>query len=264
MPLKIIHTKADWQAHRPTRTLGFVPTMGALHAGHIALVQQALAENTHVITSIYVNPTQFDNAEDLAKYPATFDEDCALLEAAGCEFVFAPTYATLYPDRYRVRVMETEISQTLEGAHRPGHFNGMLTVVLKLLNFIGADAAYFGEKDFQQLTLVRDMVAALHHPTRIVACPTVREADGLAMSSRNRRLDATQRKLAAQWSQILADVTQTCAQVKAKLEALGFKVDYVEECWGRRLGAVHVPAQVGQNSIRLIDNVALPYRMKPK
>lgn len=257
MSVKIFRTRAEWQELKPRNTtLGFVPTMGALHLGHLALVKHALAENAHVVASIYVNPTQFDNPEDLAKYPVTFEQDCLLLAEAGCHYVFAPRYETLYPDGYRYRVSETETSQVLEGAHRPGHFNGMLTVVLKLLNIIAADAAYFGEKDFQQLLLVSEMVEALHHSTKIVACPTVREADGLAMSSRNRRLSPLQRTLAREWARILADRTLTCREARQQLEALGFRVDYIEERWGRRLGAVHTPADGEHASVRLIDNIA--------
>ncbi|MCA3033830.1 MAG: pantoate--beta-alanine ligase [Rhodocyclaceae bacterium] len=236
-------------------SIGVVPTMGALHAGHISLVARAHGENQHVVATIYVNPTQFNNASDLAAYPQSFDEDCAMLEQAGCQFVFAPTYETLYPDQYRYRISESEISRVLEGQYRPGHFDGMLTVVLKLLNVVGADVAYFGEKDFQQLLLVREMLHAFHHSTRIVACPTVREADGLAMSSRNRRLNPAQRALATEWSQTLANPSRSCQEVRAQLERLGFRVDYIEDRWGRRLGAVHTPPVDGGAEIRLIDNV---------
>jgi pantoate--beta-alanine ligase len=181
-----------------------------------------------------------------------------MLTAAGCDYVFTPSYATLYPDQYRYRVTENDISNVLEGAYRPGHFEGMLSVVMKLLNVVGADNAYFGEKDFQQLELVRGMAHALQHRTNIVGCATLREADGLAMSSRNRRLNPAQRALANEWSTLLADMTLSCADVRARLERLGFRVDYIEEHWSRRLGAVHMPKVEGGAEIRLIDNVALP------
>ena len=256
--MTVFHTPAEWHTLRPRNaTVGFVPTMGALHAGHLALVKAALAQCEHAVVSIYVNPTQFNNPEDFAKYPSTFDDDCRLLEASGCQFVFAPTYETLYPDGYRYRVTETETSLLLEGAHRPGHFDGVLTVVLKLFNCIQADAAFFGEKDFQQLLLVREMAEALHHPTKVVPCPTIREPDGLAMSSRNRRLTPPQRALAAQWATILADLALTCDEATQRLTALGFTVDYVAEHWNRRLGAVHTPPLDGGPLIRLIDNVTL-------
>ena len=209
------------------------------------------------MASIYVNPTQFNNPEDFAKYPNTFYDDCQMLEAIGCGYVFAPTFETLYPDGYRYRVTETETSTLLEGTHRPGHFEGMLTVVLKLFNVIQADAAFFGEKDFQQLLLVKEMAQALHHPTKVIACPTVREPDGLAMSSRNRRLTPPQRALAAQWATILADLTLPCDEATQRLTALGFTVDYVAEYWNRRLGAVHTPPLDDGPVVRLIDNVAL-------
>lgn len=258
MAITVFRSLAEWRAIKPlSETIGVVPTMGALHAGHISLVERALQDNQHVVATIYVNPIQFNTASDLAAYPRTFDEDCAMLEQGGCGFVFAPTYETLYPDQYRYRISETETSKLLEGKYRPGHFDGMLTVVLKLLNIVGADVAYFGEKDFQQLLLVREMLHAFQHATRIVTCPTMRESDGVAMSSRNRRLNGAQRALATEWSRTLADLTLACDDVRVRLEALGFRVDYIEERWGRRLGAVHTPAIDGGAEIRLIDNVAL-------
>ena len=260
MGLTVVRSTEEWKSTRRSLagTLGFVPTMGALHEGHLALARTALQNHDHALVSIYVNPTQFDNPEDLKKYPVTFDDDCRMLEEIGVEFVFAPTYADLYPDAYAYRVTETEDSTVLEGAHRPGHFDGVLTVVLKLLNIAGAEAAYFGEKDFQQLKLVRGMVDALHHPTRIVPCPTVREPDGLAMSSRNRRLNPAQRALATEWARLLADVSLPCDKVSARLDAMGFSVDYIADRWGRRLGAVRVPPLDGGPEIRLIDNVLSP------
>ncbi len=258
----VFKTREEWRALRDTEGLrgkkvGLVPTMGALHEGHLSLVAQALVENDVVVTSIYVNPTQFNNPEDFVNYPSTFEDDCQMLEKAGCNFVFAPTYASLYPDQYQYRVTESSLSTTLEGEYRPGHFDGMLTVVLKLLNIVDADAAYFGEKDFQQLALVRGMVNALHHRTRIVACPTMREPDGLAMSSRNRRMNPAQRTLATAWAACLADTSLSTGAVRTKLEALGFRVDYIADQWGRRLGAVHIPTLDGGPDVRLIDNVPL-------
>lgn len=256
--MRIARTAAEWQAAKPrVGTLGFVPTMGALHEGHLALVREALAACDSAVVSIYVNPTQFNNPEDLAKYPSTFEADCQLLESVGCPFVFAPTYPVLYPDSYRYRVTESETSTVLEGAHRPGHFDGVLTVVLKLFNLIGADKAFFGEKDFQQLLLVREMAQALLHPTQVIGCPTVREPDGLAMSSRNRRLNPAQRALAAQWSALLADRTLSCDEIKSQLQTRKFTVDYVADRWGRRLGAVTVPPLDDGPLVRLIDNIAL-------
>ena len=262
--MHVFHSPEDikwlaWRAQKGNVTLGFVPTMGALHAGHLALVNASQALCSHTVVSIYVNPTQFNNPEDFAQYPLTLREDCRMLEEIGVDFVFAPDYATLYPDGYTFRVTETVISTILEGAHRPGHFEGMLTVVLKLLNILQADAAFFGEKDFQQLVLVQEMVRALHHPTKIIPCPTVREADGLAMSSRNRRLNPLQRELAAQWAMILADTSLSCEDATKKLQELGFTVDYISDHnqWSRRLGAVQTPPIDNGPVVRLIDNVSL-------
>ena len=254
--MRIARTADEWRAVKlTTGTLGFVPTMGALHEGHLALVKTALNECDHAVVSIYVNPTQFNNPEDLAQYPVTFEEDCRMLEAIGCGFVFAPTYEVLYPDSYQYRVTENKTSTVLEGAHRPGHFDGVLTVVLKLFNLIGANRAYFGAKDYQQLILVREMALALHHPTRVCGCPTIREPDGLAMSSRNRRLNPAQRALAGKWAALLANTALSCEDVSAQLSALGFTVDYIEEHWGHRLGAVTMPPIKGGPAVRLIDNI---------
>ena len=260
MSLTVVRTAESWKRYRKalSGSLGFVPTMGALHEGHLALARAALENHDHALVSLYVNPTQFDNPEDLQKYPHNFGDDCRMLEEIGVEYVFSPSYDDLYPDKYVYRVTETEDSAVLEGAHRPGHFDGVLTVVLKLLNLARADAAYFGEKDFQQLKLVSGMARALLHPTRIVACPTVRESDGLAMSSRNQRLNTAQRELAKHWARLLADRSLSCDEVKTRLEARGFSVDYIEDRWGRRLGAVRVPPLEGGPEIRLIDNVLSP------
>lgn len=255
--LPVARDVASWRGMRPrTGTIGFVPTMGALHDGHLSLVRRALEENDHCVVSIFVNPTQFDDAADLAAYPKTFDEDCALLSTLGEPFVLAPTADVMYADGYAVRVSEHTDAHELEGEHRPGHFDGMLTVVLKLLNIAGAHKAYFGEKDFQQLRLVKTMTRALFHPTQIVGCPTIREADGLAMSSRNRRLNPAQRELAGKWAALLADIVRPADDVRRELEALGFRVDYVADRWDRRLGAVHVPLVDRGPAVRLIDNVA--------
>ena len=172
-------------------TLGFVPTMGALHEGHLSLVRRSREENDLTLVSIFVNPTQFDDPADLAKYPRTLETDLATLETEGADFVFRPREPDLYADNYRYRVTESGLSTVMEGAYRPGHFDGVLTVVFKLLQIISAERAYFGEKDWQQLTLVRGMVEAFFLSTTIVACATVRETDGLAVSSRERPSSAS-------------------------------------------------------------------------
>lgn len=232
-------------------TLGFVPTMGALHEGHLSLVARSRAENDRTLVSVFVNPTQFDDPADLDAYPRAFERDLALLDAAGVDFVLRPSAAEMYADGFRYRVSETQLSATLEGVHRPGHFDGVLTVVLKLLNIAAADHAYFGEKDWQQLSLVRGMADAFFLPTAIVACPTVRESTGLALSSRNARLSAADRERAATLHRVLTSA-ETTDEAIDQLGNAGFAVDYVDDHEGRRLAAVRL------GGVRLIDNVPLP------
>jgi pantoate--beta-alanine ligase len=252
--MRVHHTLAEWRAVRTGpdytgQSVGFVPTMGALHAGHRALLARARADNDRVVLSIFVNPTQFDDPADLAKYPRTLEADLQL--AAGLvDDVIVPVPVEIYADNYRYRVTERELSLELEGAHRPGHFDGVLTVVLKLLNLVQPQRAYFGEKDWQQLRLVEGMVRALLLPVEIVPCPTVREADGLALSSRNRRLSHGARVRAAQFPAILRSAGNATAAAAA-LNAAGFIVDYVEDREDVRLGAVRL------ENVRLIDNVRL-------
>jgi pantoate--beta-alanine ligase len=231
-------------------TVGFVPTMGALHEGHISLAK-ASKENCDVtVVSIFVNPTQFNDQGDLKKYPKTFDTDYKMVDEVGVDYIFYPEYSEIYNDNYRFKVSETEFSNILCGAHRPGHFDGVLTVVMKLLNIIDADSAYFGEKDFQQLTLIRQMVEAYFLDTKIVGCPIVREADGLAMSSRNRLLSPDAREKAALLNKELKS-NRDLELIALNLEEAGFKVEYIEEHYGRRFIAATI------DNVRLIDNVEL-------
>jgi pantoate--beta-alanine ligase len=244
----------DWRALRASLdphwgSVGFVPTMGALHAGHRALLERARAENEHVVLSIFVNPAQFDDPADLEGYPRTLEADLAV--AGGlADYVLSPTAADLYPDGYRFQVSENDISLREEGAHRPGHFPGVMTVVLKLLNLVRPHRAYFGEKDWQQLQLIRRMVGAFFLPVEIVPCPTVRDPDGVALSSRNRRLSPGGRARAAAFPRILRTAAGKTAAAEA-LRAAGFEVDYVAEDGGVRRGAVRL------EGVRLIDNVRL-------
>jgi pantoate--beta-alanine ligase len=233
------------------QALGFVPTMGALHAGHEALVRASLARDERTVVSVFLNPTQFDDAADLEAYPADTAADVDALRSWGADAVFLPQADALYPDGYRYRVTEQALSKTLCGAQRPGHFDGVLTVVMRLLNVVRAERAYFGEKDWQQLQLVRGMVKAFFMPVEIVACPTVREADGLALSSRNRRLDPEARRQAAAFPRLL-ERGPDAESVRRALVQAGFAVDYVEERDGRRLAAVRL------GPVRLIDNVPVP------
>ncbi len=253
--MKVVEGTADliaWRRARGPGATGFVPTMGALHAGHLSLVARAKAENAHAVASIFVNPAQFDEPGDLARYPRTLDADLALLAGAGCEIAFVPRAREMYPDGYRYRVTENERSLELEGGSRPGHFDGVLTVVMKLLLLVRPDRAYFGEKDFQQLRLVAGMAEAFFLDTEIVRCPTLREPDGLAMSSRNRRLGAAERAKASALHRVLAEsiaAGRSAREAEAALAREGFEVDYVADRDGRRLGAVRL------GSVRLIDNV---------
>lgn len=198
--MQVITTGREMQqacrAIRVSRTLGFVPTMGALHAGHLSLVQRALSDCDVVAASIFVNPTQFAAGEDYDTYPRTFDDDCAKLEAAGVALLFAPSANEMYPAGATTFVEIADLSNRLDGASRPGHFRGVATVVTKLFNIVSPDRAYFGQKDAAQVAVLRALVRDLNFPIQLIACPIVREPDGLAMSSRNRNLSANERKRA--------------------------------------------------------------------
>ncbi len=184
------------QARAEVRSTGFVPTMGALHEGHLSLVRAARAETQPVIASIFVNPTQFGPKEDFQKYPRSFDADCKKLEDVGVDYLFAPEAAEIYPAGFRTWVNVEGLSERLEGRSRPGHFRGVTTIVLKLLEIVQPQRAYFGRKDAQQVRILRQMARDLNLDAEIVTCPIVREADGLAMSSRNAYLTADERRAA--------------------------------------------------------------------
>lgn len=251
MKTELVKDLSLWNSIRKTidgSTIGFVPTMGALHEGHASLAKKARLENDVVVMSIYVNPTQFNDPKDLEKYPSTLESDLKIAQECGVDYVIAPTYPQIYPDGYRYKVTENDLSTKLCGAHRPGHFDGVLTVVMKLLNLVRADRAYFGEKDHQQLELIRGMAQAFFIETNIIGCPTVRESDGLAMSSRNVNLPPAAREIAPAFAVALksADKPETA---RAQLESKGFEVDYIEDIGKRRYGAVRI------GGVRLIDNV---------
>lgn len=252
--MQCIDTISDWRTIRGQfeghKTIGFVPTMGNLHEGHGTLIQQSLAQNTITVVSILINPTQFNQASDFLNYPKTLSEDFALLKNLGVDYCFYPSPQAMYPDDYRFQVHEQKESIELEGAFRPGHFTGMLTIVLKLLNLIRPDKAYFGEKDYQQLTLVRDMAAAFFLPTEIIACPTARDSHGLALSSRNNRLSKEGLAKARDFARIVHHA-KTAESAEQALWQAGFKTDYVRDWQNRRFAAVYV------EDVRLIDNVSL-------
>ena len=203
--------------------VGFVPTMGALHEGHLQLVKRAVAECDYCVVSIFVNPTQFNNASDLAKYPRTLEADLAMLQAVGCNLVFAPEKNAMYADNELQTTFEYNfegLDEVMEGKFRPGHFNGVVQVVSKLFNLVKPTKAYFGEKDFQQLAIIHHMVKTLGFNVEVIDCPIVRETSGLAMSSRNERLTVEQRENAAHISKVLFESqTKTTTMTPAELMA---------------------------------------------
>lgn len=250
---QVFQSVGEFQAYRKNlgmQSVGFVPTMGALHAGHASLLKQAAKENKISVLSIFVNPTQFNDQKDFQKYPKTWEADLQMATECGISAVLFPEYAQIYPDNYRYKVIEGEFSKILDGIHRPGHFDGMLTVVMKLLNIVQPTRAYFGEKDFQQLRLVEDMVKAFFLPYEIIRGTTVRETSGLAMSSRNTRLSPEGKQKAALIYQVLRSAKST-EEARTQLSAAGFEVDYVEDHQHRRFVAAFL------EGVRLIDNVTI-------
>jgi pantoate--beta-alanine ligase len=259
--------------HSNNRRTALVPTMGALHAGHIALVAAAKGQADRVVASIFVNPTQFAANEDLSSYPRKEAEDAAMLEAAGCDVLWAPSVETMYPAGFATSISVGGVSETLEGAARPGHFDGVATVVAKLFGQTQPDLAFFGEKDFQQLAVIRKMVADLNMRIGIVGVPTVRDSDGLALSSRNAYLTAEERSAAHVLPDALqeaaaaigagGDVAEAIAKVRSRLASAGFDpIDYIALCDAESLapvdqatGKLRLLAAARLGRARLIDNL---------
>ena len=254
--------------------VALVPTMGALHAGHIALIEAAKRPGTKVVASIFVNPRQFGAGEDLSRYPRRELADIRMLTEAGCDLLWLPGVDAMYPEGHATSIRVAGVTEGLEGASRPGHFDGVATVVAKLFNQVGPDAAYFGEKDFQQLAVIRRMVADLDFPIEVVGVPTQRDDDGLALSSRNIYLDEEQRAKAVALPRALGvaaraigrgeDVGSVLSDARATLTAAGFEVDYVELVDAASLSPDTVAdrprrllAAARMGSTRLIDNIAL-------
>ena len=251
--MNIFTTLPEWQSYRSSldeKKIGFVPTMGALHEGHFSLIRRSMEENSLTVVSIYLNPTQFDNPGDLENYPASWNEDVRMLENLGVHCLIAPRYNEIYPEGYRYRCTENRDSNILCGASRPGHFDGVMTIVLKLLNLVGPDKAYFGEKDYQQFKLIEGMARAFFLPCRIIPCPIIREEDGLAMSSRNGKLTLKDREKAPLLYKIILSAS-TSEQASSELEEAGFRVDYIIDLEDRRYAAAFL------KDVRLIDNVPL-------
>ena len=239
--------------------VGVVPTMGALHEGHLSLARRARAECDRVITTIFVNPKQFNNPDDLKKYPRTLEADAALLSTVPVDVIFAPGVEEVYPEGFNTTVSVGGVSEPLEGRMRPGHFEGVATVVAKLFGMTQADRAYFGQKDWQQLQVVRRMVTDLNIPVEVVGCETIREADGLAMSSRNARLDPLSRAQAPALNRIMVktaaqirgggEIAASLAQARDDLRQAGFtEVEYLD----LRTAAMLEPATGIEQPVRLL------------
>ncbi len=246
--MRIVRRIAD--LGRLDGVVGLVPTMGALHAGHESLVARAAAECETVVVSVFVNPAQFGDPDDLAAYPRDIEADAAIAAAAGADVVFAPPVEEMYPPGFQTWVDVEELSRGLEGEHRPGHFRGVATICLKLFNIVRPRYAYFGQKDAQQLAVLRRLVRDLDLDVTIVPVPTVRDADGLALSSRNARLSPAERELALALPRALA--TRNAEAARAALD--GLDVDYVEVA---DFDPPVLAAAVRVGNTRLIDNVVL-------
>ena len=264
--MKIIHTIKDLQTELSElkaqgKKVGLVPTMGALHAGHASLVKRSVNENDVTVVSVFVNPTQFNDKNDLVKYPRTLDADCKLLESCGVTFVFAPSVEEIYPEPDTRRFSYAPLDTVMEGAFRPGHFNGVCQIVSKLFDIVKPHCAYFGEKDFQQLAIIREMVRQMKFDLEIVGCPIVREEDGLALSSRNARLSAEEREN-------VLNISRTLFKSRTFEDAIaaapGLRLEYFEIVDGNTLQKVgdwnDTSYVVGCitvfcGEVRLIDNI---------
>lgn len=257
-------------------TIGFVPTMGALHKGHISLVERAKKENSITVASIFVNPTQFNDKGDYTKYPRTLESDLKMLNGAGCDIVFTPSEKEIYPNPDTRTFDFGEMGNVMEGKHRPGHFNGVAIVVSKLLDIIKPDKLYLGQKDFQQVAIIKELIKQLHLPITVISCPTLREPNGLAMSSRNMRLTDTQREKAGIIYETLCGIKEKAASVnvedliswaKKNINGVnGFNVEYIDIVCANTLKTVKamsdcdevvVCAAVKTGEVRLIDNLQI-------
>lgn len=279
--MKVFNTQKELEAALDTaraegKKIGLVPTMGALHAGHASLVKRAVAENDITVVSVFVNPTQFNDKNDLKNYPRTLDADCKLLESLGATYVFAPTVEEVYPEPDTRTFSYPPIDTVMEGPRRPGHFNGVCQIVSKLFYMVRPDHAYFGEKDFQQIAVIRAMVKDLQIPVEIRPCPIVREESGLALSSRNALLTPEEKATAVNISKVLFEsvdfskshtVAETHDEVVNRLNAIdALEVEYFEIVDGITLQPVSdwndtdyivgcITVYCGQRPVRLIDNM---------
>lgn len=281
MTAPILRRLADLRARTSRwqgKTVGVVPTMGALHQGHLSLVEAAKSDCDHVIVTIFVNPKQFNNPEDLANYPRTEHDDAEKLAPFGVDLIYVPEPEEIYPDGFATTVTVSGLTDMMEGPNRPGHFEGVATVVAKLFLQTQADRAYFGEKDYQQLMVVRRMALDLDIPIQVIGCPTVREPSGLAKSSRNQRLSPQGLVIAAQKHRIMKEMAarlragdafaDLVPMAKAELRDAGFSdVEYIELRCAETLEALtHADRRArlfvaaSTDGVRLIDNIAVPAR----
>ena len=265
-----------FEVRKRGKTVGLVPTMGALHEGHASLVKRSVAENGVTVVSVFLNPTQFNDKKDLERYPRTLDADCKLLESCGADYVFAPSVEEMYPTPDKRQFDFPPVTTVMEGAHRPGHFNGVCQVVSRLFYIVRPDRAYFGEKDWQQIAVIKALVRYLDLKLKIVECPTIREADGLAKSSRNTLLSADERKIAPKIYETLKasveyakshTVQETHDKVVADINSVdGLEVEYFSIVDGNTLLDVKswddsdyiagcITVYCGKTPIRLIDHI---------
>lgn len=279
--MKVVHTIVELQndlfcLRKENKLIGFVPTMGALHEGHASLVKESVKENDITVVSVFLNPTQFNDKNDLANYPRTLEADCKLLEKVGADFVFAPSVGEMYPTEDKRHFEYPPVSTVMEGAHRPGHFNGVCQVVSRLFYIVRPDRAYFGEKDWQQIAVIKCMVKALGIKVQVVECPIIREKDGLAMSSRNTLLAADERAIAPNIYKALKSsvayaknhtVEETHKKVVDEINAVdGLDVEYFSIVDGDTLQDIAswddtkyavgcITVFCGKTPIRLIDHI---------
>ena len=279
--MKVVHTIVELQndlfcLRKENKLIGFVPTMGALHEGHASLVKKSVKENDITVVSVFLNPTQFNDKNDLANYPRTLEADCKLLEKVGADFVFAPSVEEMYPTEDKRHFEYPPVSTVMEGAHRPGHFNGVCQVVSRLFYIVRPDRAYFGEKDWQQIAVIKCMVKALGIKVQVVECPIIREKDGLAMSSRNTLLSADERAIAPNIYKALKSsvayaknhtVEETHKKVVDEINAVdGLDVEYFSIVDGYTLQDITswddtkyavgcISVFCGKTPIRLIDHI---------
>lgn len=279
--MKIVETVSELNlslqaARQAGRSIGLVPTMGALHEGHASLVSRSVKENDITVVSVFVNPTQFNDKTDLANYPRTLEADCQLLEKLGADIVFAPSVEEIYPEPDTRTFSYPPIDTVMEGAHRPGHFNGVCQIVSKLFMYVQPDKAYFGEKDYQQIAVIRAMVADLELPVNICPCPVIREESGLARSSRNTLLTEDERHIAANIYRVLKNslpyaerhsVEETTQNVIEQINGIdGLEVEYYQIVDGNTLQPIAnwtdadsvvgcITVYCGHRPIRLIDHI---------